>query len=118
MDPKKFLKNKSICTLPWSGFQLEPNGVVKNCIISKTQLGNINDNNIHHILSGQVNIALKESMLKDEMPSNCSGCHLQEKSRSDLTSISSRLYYHKELGTKIPMPFYDDVKNFSLKHVD
>ena len=118
MDHKKFLKNKSICTLPWSGFQLEPNGTVKNCIISKTQLGNINDNEIHDILHGESNLKIKESMLKDELPSNCSGCHRQEKSRSDLTSISSRLYYHKELGTKIPMDFYENVENFSLKHID
>jgi len=118
MNPKKFLKNKSICTLPWSGFQLESTGVVKNCIISKTKLGNINDTNIRDILSGKYNTQLKESMIADKMPANCSGCHLQETNRSDLTSISSRLYYHKELGTKIPMSFYEDVKNFSLKHVD
>jgi MoaA/NifB/PqqE/SkfB family radical SAM enzyme len=57
-------------------------------------------------------------MLADGMPANCSGCHLQEKGRSDPNSISSRLYYNKELGTKIGMDFYDNVENFSLKHVD
>jgi hypothetical protein len=31
MDTKKILTNKSFCTLPWSGFELEPNGNVKNC---------------------------------------------------------------------------------------
>jgi len=52
------------------------------------------------------------------MPFNCSGCHLQEKHRSNLSSISSRLYYLKELGTKIDLNFYDNVENFSLKHID
>lgn len=118
MDYKKFLRNKSICTLPWSGFELEPNGKVKNCVISQHSLGNINNTNIHDILHGEKNIKLKESMLEDEMPSNCSGCHLQENDRSNLGSISSRLYYHKELGKKIPMGYYDNAKNFSLKHVD
>ncbi len=118
MDPRSFLKNKSICTLPWSGFELEPGGNVRNCVISKTKLGNINNTNIKDIINGKQNVELKKSMLKQELSFNCSGCHLQEKNRSDLSSISSRLYYLKELGTKIDLDFYDDAKNFSLKHVD
>ena len=118
MDAKTLLKNKSICTLPWSGFELEPSGTVKNCIISKTDIGNINKTDIKDIINGKENIELKQSMLKDDMPFNCSGCHLQEKHRSNLSSISSRLHYLKELGTKIDLNFYDNVENFSLKHVD
>lgn len=118
MDAKKLLTNKSICTLPWSGFELEPGGKVKNCIISKTELGDINKTHIKDIIHGKANIKLKESMLKDEKPFNCSGCYLQEEHRSNLSSISSRLYYLKELGTKMDLNFYDQVKNFSLKHVD
>jgi len=118
MDPRAFLKNKSICTLPWSGFELEPGGNVRNCVISKTKLGNINKTNIKDIVNGKQNIELKKSMLRQDLPSNCSGCHLQEKNRTDLSSISSRLYYLKELGTKIDLDFYDDPNNFSLKHVD
>jgi len=118
MDAKKLLKNKSMCTLPWSGFELDPNGDVKNCIISKTKLGNINDTNIKDIMCSKENTRLKASMLKDEMPFNCSGCYLQEKNRSNLSSISSRLYYLKELGTTIDLNFYDNAENFSLKHVD
>jgi radical SAM protein with 4Fe4S-binding SPASM domain len=118
MDAKKLISNKSICTLPWSGFELEPDGSVKNCVISKTKLGNINETGIKDILNCNTNIALKTSMLKDQKPFNCSGCYLQEKNRSNLSSISSRLYYLKELGTKIDLNYYDDVKNFSLKHVD
>jgi MoaA/NifB/PqqE/SkfB family radical SAM enzyme len=118
MDHKTFFTNKSICTLPWSGFELEPDGGVKNCVISKNHLGNINESSIYDILHGETNTNLKKSMLADGMPANCSGCHLQEKGRSDPNSISSRLYYNKELGTKIGMDFYDNVENFSLKHVD
>lgn len=118
MDAKKLLRNKSICTLPWSGFELEPDGSVKNCIISKTKLGNINKTGIKDIIKCNKNIALKASMLKDEQPFNCAGCYLQEKHRSNLSSISSRLYYLKELGTKIDLNYYDDVENFSLRHID
>ena len=118
MDAKKLLTNKSICTLPWTGFELEPSGHVKNCIISKTKLGDINKTNIKDIMHSKRNIELKESMLKDQKPHNCSGCYLQEKQTKDLSSISSRLYYLKELGTKTDLNFYDNTKNFTLKHVD
>ena len=49
MDAKKLLTNKSICALPWTGFELEPNGNVKNCIISNDIHGNIKDTNIKDI---------------------------------------------------------------------
>ena len=118
MDAKDLLKNKSICTLPWTGFELEPSGTVKNCIISKTNLGTINKSNIKDIIHGKENIELKQSMLKDEKPANCAGCYLQEKNTTNLSSISSRLYYLKEVGAKTDLTLYDDIKNFSLKHVD
>ena len=118
MDARDLLKNKSICTLPWTGFELEPCGTVKNCIISKTNLGTINKSNIKDIMHGKENIELKQSMLKDEKPANCAGCYLQEKNTTNLSSISSRLYYLKEVGAKTDLTLYDDVKNFSLKHVD
>ena len=118
MDAKTLIKNKSICTLPWTGFELKPDGGVKNCIISKDILGNINNTNIKDILQSKKNIALKQSMLKDQKPWNCEGCYLQETNRSDLNSISSRLYYLKEIGAKIDLNFYDNVNNFALKHVD
>lgn len=118
MNAKDLLKNKSICTLPWTGFELEPSGTVKNCIISKTKLGTINKSNIKDIMHGKENIELKQSMLKDQMPANCAGCYLQEKNTTNLSSISSRLYYLKEIGAKTDLTLYDDVKNFSLKHVD
>ena len=118
MDAKDLLKNKSICTLPWTGFELEPSGTVKNCIISKTSLGTINKSNIKDIMHGKENIELKQSMLKDGKPANCAGCYLQEKNTTNMSSISSRLYYLKEVGAKTDLTLYDNVKNFSLKHVD
>ena len=92
MDVKKLIKNKSICVLPYTGFIVEPTGRVKNCIMSKDSLGNINDTPIRDIMAGEKNTNLKEAMLEDKQPSNCEGCYLQEKNRSTLDSISSRLY--------------------------
>ena len=57
-------------------------------------------------------------MIADQKPNNCSGCYLQEKGRNSVSSISSRLYYTKELAPHIDKNLYDSVKNFSLHHVD
>ena len=118
MDAKKLIQNKSICVLPWTGFQLEPSGEVKNCIISKEFIGNIADTKIKNIVHGEANTRLKEKMLADLKPNNCSGCYLQEKHRADLSSISSRLYYLKEIGPKTDLKLLEQPKDFSLKHVD
>ena len=118
MDTKEILTNKSFCTLPWTGFELEPNGNIKNCIISKEKLGNIEQQHIESILLGEKNTSLKEKMIADQKPNNCSGCYLQEKGRNSVSSISSRLYYTKELAPHIDKNLYDSVKNFSLHHVD
>jgi len=118
MDTKEILTNKSFCVLPWTGFELEPNGNVKNCIISTETLGNIEQQDIKSILSGEKNTALKEQMIKDLKPSNCSGCYLQEAGRKNLSSISSRLYYTKELAAHVDQKLYDSTKDFALHHVD
>ena len=118
MDPKKIIENKSFCVLPWSGFELEPNGNVKNCIISTETIGNINESHIKDILLGSKNKTLKKEMLDDKKPSNCSGCHLQEQGRNNPSSISSRLYYNRELARKTDLSLFDDVEKFSLQHID
>jgi len=118
MDAKEILTNKSFCVLPWTGFELEPNGNVKNCIISKSVIGNIEEQNITSILLGEENLKIKQQMLKDKKPKNCSGCYLQEQDRKNLSSISSRLYYTKELRSIADNTLYDQIENFSLHHVD
>lgn len=111
------LLDKNFCVIPWTGFELEPNGNVKNCIISKDIIGNIEDLSIQEIISK--NEALRSDMLSGKYPYNCSGCYLQEKNRTNnFDSISSRLYYAKNIGTKIPEGLLDNANNFKLKHVD
>ena len=113
------LLDKNFCVLPWTGFELEPNGVVKNCIISKETIGNIHQNSIEDILQSKKNLEIKTQMLNKEFPSNCTGCYFQEKDRAtSFESISSRLYYAKELGPSIDSNLLDKKDNFDLNHVD
>ncbi len=118
MDAKNILTNKSFCVLPWTGFELEPSGNIKNCIISTTSIGNIQKQDITNILSGEKNNKIKKEMLNDTQPRNCAGCYLQEQGRKNLSSISSRLYYNKEIAPFVDRELYDKIENFSLHHVD
>jgi radical SAM protein with 4Fe4S-binding SPASM domain len=119
MDPKKILTNKSFCVLPWTGFELEPSGDVKTCIIAKEIIGNIRDNSIDEILQSKKMLEIKQAMLDDKKPFNCEGCYLQEAGRkNDFESISSRLYYMKELAGLIDTSLYDNIDNFDLHHID
>lgn len=112
----KKLLDKNFCIIPWTGFQVEPNGDVKNCIISNDVIGDINSTDIEKIIASN---PLRKEMLDGKYPSNCSGCYLQEKHRTtNFDSISSRLYYAKALANKVPKDLFDNADNFVLKHVD
>ncbi len=76
----KKLLQKNFCVLPWTGFELEPDGKIKNCIISRDKLGHSHKDSIEDIIK---NNPLRKKMLKGEYPSNCDGCYLQEKHRKN-----------------------------------
>jgi MoaA/NifB/PqqE/SkfB family radical SAM enzyme len=113
---RKLLDN-NFCLIPWTGFEIEPNGDVKNCIISKDVIGNIKQNTIQDIV--RKNSKIRKQMLDGEFPKSCSGCYLQEKHRKkDFQSISSRLYYAKELAPHLSKNLLESSDNFELRHVD
>jgi MoaA/NifB/PqqE/SkfB family radical SAM enzyme len=112
----KKLLQKNFCAIPWTGFELEPNGDVKNCIISTDIIGNIRSQDIKTIIQGN---PLRKQMSNGEYPSNCNGCYLQEKHRAqNFESISSRIYYTKELANVISKDLFNNDKNFELRHID
>ena len=113
------LLDKNFCVLPWTGFELEPDGKVKNCIIAKDTIGDIHKNNIESILHSTENQDIKGQMLNKQYPTSCSGCYFQEKDRAtSFDSISSRLYYAKEIGTSVDNKLLDVENGFDLRHVD
>lgn len=114
MDPKELITNKSFCVLPWSGFMLEANGDVKNCVVSTNTMGNIHQDTITDLIEGTKNKNLREDMINNRHPNTCAGCYLQESNRKDISAISSRLYYLRELGQS----FIKQPKKFVLRHVD
>jgi len=117
MDGKKYLTNKTFCPLPWTGFIYEPDGSIKNCIVSSEKIGDVKDNSLHNILKGKKNTEIKKCMLNENKHLNCDACHQLENNKKSFEIVSSRIYYIKELK-KVNLKIYDDIENFSLSHID
>ena len=110
------LLDKNFCVIPWTGFEVGPDGKVRNCIISTDVIGDIHKQDIEDIIAGN---PLRKKMLAGEYPTNCNGCYLQEKNlKQNFDSISSRIYYAKQLANKISPTLLDKDDNFELKHID
>ena len=117
MEAKEIIKNKSFCPLPWTGFIVQQNGDIKNCVLAKDVIGNINERPIQEILSGEDNNKIKKQMLADNKPSSCTGCYKLEEGKNNFDIISQRIYYIKELRAVDPI-LYDQIENFDLHTVD
>ena len=98
MDHKTYLTKKNFCTLPWIGVYIQPDGSVRNCAITKEEIGNINQDSLDNILRGPVNQNIKKDMLSDVYHSRCSQCHSLEKGqKNDFNQVSNRVWYLKTL---------------------
>lgn len=118
MDAKGYFTNRSFCPLPWTGFFLQADGKVANCVMSKERIGDLKTNTIEEILSSPKNKEIKAAMLRGEKHKSCEGCYKLEENSNAIEGInSSRLYYLKELKY-VPMSTYDSIDNFELHHVD
>ncbi len=115
-----YLKNKSLCPLPFTGAIVNPNGSVQCCSISKDTLGNVNEMPLEKILTQSDNLKrIRREMLDNKFPSNCSDCYLKEKHHKslDFENISNRLYHIKILKDS-PFKLYKDENQFELQQVD
>jgi len=116
---KKYIKNKSLCPLPFAGLYIEPSGDVKCCSISKQTLGNIHTQSIEDLINGDTVKSIRRDMLDEKFPSNCTECYAKEKNYKTINfnQISNRLYHIGKLGTS-PIKLYKDENNFELQQLD
>jgi len=117
MDAKQLIKNKSFCPLPWTGFIVQQNGEIRNCVLATEVIGNINDTPIEKILKGERNQKIKQQMLANQKPNSCIGCYKLEEGKNNFDIISQRIYYLKELR-KVDPSLYDQIAGFDLHTVD
>lgn len=118
MDPKTYLTKKNFCTLPWVGVYIQADGSVRNCAITKEEIGNINQDSLDNILRGPINQNIKKDMLADISHSRCSQCHSLEKGqRNDFNQVSNRVWYLKTLKNS-DLNIFDAPENYQLRQLD
>lgn len=77
--------------MPFIGFDIEPNGLVKPCCIYEGDLGNINTQTVEQVWTGSKLATIRQSLLDGKKIGGCRQCWVEEES----TNTSKRL---RELG--------------------
>ena len=115
-----YLKNKSLCPLPFVGAIVNTDGSVQCCSISKDFLGNVKEDSLEHILKhSKARKKIQRAMLQNKFPENCNDCYKKEKFNKNLNfdNISNRLYHVKTLKNS-PFKIYNDDNLFELQQID
>lgn len=116
IDHKKILTNGVFCPMPWKGLMYNSDGRVKNCIRSAGNIGNLCDQKISDILSGDKNLSTQRNMLNDRPGEDCHTCYNLENGKRRFDIISDRIFYIKEFK-KEPLDTYQEA-NHELKAID
>ena len=116
MDPKRAI-NGTFCPVPWTGFIMNPDGEVKNCVLSNQTLGNINNTDIKDILHGDINTEIKQCMNKDQQHTGCTNCYKLEQGTTGLKNVRSDRYYYLKALSGVPYSAYN-TENTTLSTVD
>jgi radical SAM protein with 4Fe4S-binding SPASM domain len=96
--------SNTICALPWTHLNFEPQGKVTPCCLTAHHryfAGDLNDNTIEEIWNSQNMKILRKQMIRGEEPEICSKCFDSER----VTNTSSRLNYNnmfKDVLNEIP----------------
>ena len=115
-----YLKNRSLCPLPFTGAIVNTDGSVQCCSISKEQLGNVKEQSLEKILTSSTKLKeIRREMLDNKFPKNCSDCYEKETYHTNLNleNISNRLYHIKILKDS-PFKLYKDEHQFELQQMD
>lgn len=116
MTPKDIITNRLFCPMPWTGLMYNFDGTVKNCIRSLDPIGNIKDDTIEDIVTGEVN-STRQWLISDKTKvGSCDPCYKLEEGKRGFDIISDRVFYIRELK-KVPLETYTH-NNFDLKTID
>ena len=101
---KNYIHKDTICPLPWMHLEIDNNGSIRPCCVSRQTLGNINQDNLQEIFFNQDMRDLRQQMLSGQPPEGCHECwkveslgltsnrlrHLALKKKKLLTTYLSR----------------------------
>lgn len=118
MNHKEFLLHPTICSLPWIGVYIEPNGDVKNCGVSATKLGNLHSDTLEHCVTGAVNQQIKNDMIMKVAHPRCNACYKVENLAHNRSINESNRSWYKKFGLVSDMNIYDSSSHFDLSVLD
>lgn len=102
-------RSKTICALPWTHLNFEPQGKVTPCCLTahhKYYAGDLNKDSVEDIWNSDNMKALRKQMINGEEPKICSKCFDSEK----ITKRSSRLHYNNMFPD-----VYKDIENITAE---
>ena len=101
------------CSAPWNTIYISPNGRIDNCCISQNMLGNIEHDDIQHVISGTKHQKIKENILKEGiLPDGCLPC----KNNAKVTTLKD--HFNNDLFKHVPERFYENTSEFQLRFLD
>ena len=119
MNIKEFILHPTICSLPWIGLFINPDGRVSNCAINSMPLGNLNRQTLEECLHGDANNQIKTDMLNKVAHQRCNACYSIEKFASNPAMSESNRSWYKKYGIKsVDMSIYDTPDQFDLRVLD
>jgi len=101
--------SKTLCPMPFVGFDIETNGTVKPCCIYEGSIGNVNDQTIEEIWTGDAMHEVRAGLLSGRAIKGCRQCWVEEAS----TNTSKRLREIPHFDDKVyksPAPRRLDIK--------
>jgi len=112
MNKRDFLVHDSLCPLPWTGIFVNPDGQIRNCAISRADLGNIHETDLDEILTGPVNQTIRKDMLAGQRHARCDACYqVEDNAGNRHHNQSNRSWY-----TKLAIRHHQDLEIFD--HTD
>ena len=119
MNVKEFILHPTMCSLPWVGVFINPDGRINNCAINGTPLGNLNHQTLEQCLHGDVNKQIKQDMINKVAHPRCNACYSVEKFANNAAINESNRSWYKRYGIKsVDMSIYDSPDKFDLRVLD
>lgn len=116
MDPKRkfflFKKAENFCAVPWNHFHIWSDGNIKTCTHGKT-FGNVNEQSLDHVLTGNEILAIKQDLLNNKPNSNCEHCRISttKQEHFDLRNHYNPMFSSSNID-------YDNLTIFKLHGID
>lgn len=117
MTPKEYIMHPTLCSLPWIGVYVAPNGGVKNCAITSQSLGNLHQQSIEQCVNSDINVQIKADMLNQVAHPRCSACYDVETLSSNIMQSQSNRRWYQKYGIA-NLNLYKHQDNFNLQVLD